>query len=108
MKKRLKKIFSLKSVTPYKEPVFLFTSSSMRIAAYAGWYSALGDEKNAEAFVRQAYTEWAKEVGMGRKYGFVRPFNLDLYNKADFEVLKRLTDKYLSDINKILKAAKKS
>lgn len=35
----------------YKEPVFLFTSCSLKFAAWAGWYSAFGDEENAEKWV---------------------------------------------------------
>jgi len=44
----------LKIKEPYKDPVFLFTSSSLRLAAWAGWYSAFGDEERAESFVHQA------------------------------------------------------
>ncbi|MDO8668192.1 MAG: hypothetical protein Q7K35_03805 [bacterium] len=91
----------------YKDPVFLFTSSSMRKAAYAGWYSALGDKDNAEGFIRQAYAEWAKEVGAGRKYNFLGRFNNDIYIKIDFDKLKKLTDKYLLDIKKEIRNAKK-
>ena len=97
----------LKNKLPYKEPVFLFTSSSMRKAAYAGWYSALGDGKKAEEWVHQAYAEWAKEVGAGRKYNFIGRFNNDIYIKIDFDKLKKLTDKYLLDIKKEIRNAKK-
>lgn len=91
---------------PYKEPVFLFTSSSMRLAAYAGWYSALGDEENAEEFVREAYAEWAKEIGAGRRYDFLSYFSNDIYKKVNHDKLKKLTDKYLLDIKKEIKNAK--
>ena len=87
----------------YKEPVFLFTSSSMRIAAYAGWYSAIGDEKEAERSVRQAYADWAKEIGAGRKYDFLGRFNNDIYKKIDFNKLKKLTDAYMLAIKKEIK-----
>lgn len=88
---------------PYKEPVFLFTSSSMRIAAYAGWYSAMGNEKEAQRSVRQAYADWAKEIGAGRKYDFLGRFNNDIYKKIDFDKLKKLTDEYLLAIQKEIK-----
>lgn len=84
----------------YKEPVFLFTSGSLRQAAWAGWYSASGDEANAKKFIHYAYAEWAKEVAAGRKFDFAGRFNNDLYLKIDFEKLKKLTDKYLKDIRK--------
>src|SRR3989338_10195 len=87
----------------YKEPVFLFTSSSMRIAAYAGWYSAIGDEKEAERSVRQAYADWAKEIWAGRKYDFLGRFNNDIYKKIIFNKLKKLTDAYLLAIKKEIK-----
>jgi hypothetical protein len=90
----------------YKEPLFLFTSGSLRQASWAGWYSALGDKDNAEKFIHYAYTEWAKEVAVGRKFDFAGRFNTDAYFKIDFEKLKNLTDKYLKDIQKEIKKAK--
>lgn len=79
----------------------------MRKAAYAGWYSSLGDAKNAERFVHQAYAEWTKEIGAGRKYDFTGRFNNGIYTRIDFDKLKRLTDKYLLDIKKEIKKAKR-
>lgn len=35
---------------PYKEPVFLYTSGSLRFAAWAGWYSAFGDKELSDQF----------------------------------------------------------
>ncbi|MBA4317846.1 MAG: hypothetical protein C0412_05550 [Flavobacterium sp.] len=90
----------------YKEPVFLFTSSSMRQAAWAGWYSALGDEENAEKFIHSAYAAWGKEIAAGRRFDFSDRFNSDIYYKIDFERLKALTDKYLRDMNNEIKKAK--
>lgn len=93
----------------YKEPVFLFTSGSLRKAAWAGWYSALGNEKEANEFIHQAYAEWAKEVSGGRRYSFADRFNHDIYYKIDFDKLKSLTDKYLKDLkNEITKAEKRN
>lgn len=93
-------------IKSYKEPVFLFTSSSMRKAAYAGWYSALGSEKEAEEFVHHAYAEWAKEISAGRRYSFADYFSNDIYYKIDSKKLKELTDKYLRDLKKEIKKAK--
>lgn len=53
---------------PYKEPVFLFTSCSLRHAAYAGWYSAFGDQEKTENWLHSAHAEWSKEIGAGRQY----------------------------------------
>lgn len=92
----------------YKEPVFLFTSSSMRQAAWAGWYSALGNKENAERFIHGAYAAWSKEIAAGRKFDFADRFNSDIYHKIDFEKLKKLTDNYLNDINNEIKKAKAS
>lgn len=97
----------MSKIKSYKEPVFLFTSSSMRKAAWAGWYSALGNEKEAQEFVHQAYSDWAKEVSGGRRYSFADRFNNDIYYKIDFKKLQELTDKYLKDLNKEIKKAKK-
>lgn len=93
---------------PYKEPIFLFTSCSLRHAAWAGWYSALGDEENSEKFIRYAYAEWAKEVAAGRRFSFANRFSDEIYQKIDFEKLKTLTDKYLKEINKEIKKTKKA
>jgi len=46
MPKTYKDIFGQKlskEKEPYQEPVSMFTASSLRNAAYAGWYSAFGD-----------------------------------------------------------------
>ena len=94
------------SKKPYKEPVFLFTSSSLRHAAWAGWYSALGDKKNSETFVHYAYAEWGREIAMGRRFDFADRLNNDIYQKIDFKKLKDLTDEYLKNINREIKKAK--
>jgi len=91
---------------PCKEPVFLFTSSSMRQAAWAGWYSAQGDKENAEKFCHAAYAEWAKEISAGRRFAFAEKYSNDIYH-LDPETLKRLTDKYLKDIGAEVKKKKK-
>ncbi len=96
----------MSKIKSYKEPVFLFTSSSMRKAAWAGWYSALGNKEEAEKFIHEAYAEWAKEVSAGRKYSFADRFNHDIYYKIDFKKLQELTDKYLKDLKKEIKKAK--
>jgi len=97
----------LKIEEPYKEPVFLFTSSSLRLAAWAGWYSAFGDEERAESFIHQAYAEWGKEIGTGRNYSFVKPHNDDLYRNLPDARLKELTNNFLKQLKAELKRTKK-
>ncbi len=88
---------------PYKEPVFLFTSCSLRFAAWAGWYSALGYKENTEHLVHQAHNEWAKEIGAGRRYSFLDRHNSDLYQKLPPETLKRLVNRFLKSLKNELK-----
>ncbi|MEK7565748.1 MAG: hypothetical protein AAB506_01730 [Patescibacteria group bacterium] len=84
----------------YKEPVFLFTSCSLRFAAWAGWYSALGDKENAEKWIHQAHSEWAKEIGAGRRYPFLGNYNNDIYEKIPPEVLKKLVNGFLKQLKR--------
>ena len=93
---------------PYKDPVFLFTSCSLRFAAWAGWYSAMGDEKNAENWVHQAYSEWSKEMGAGRKFSFMGFHNHDIYQKVPQEVLKKLVDNFMKQLKKEIKRGKQT
>lgn len=74
----------------YKEPVFLFTSSSLRFAAYAGWYSAFGDKEKTEQFVHQVHTEWAKEIGATRRFDFFDRHNHDMWKYIPEETMKKL------------------
>ena len=104
MNKYMKRM-SIMAKKSYKEPVFLFTSSSMRQAAWAGWYSALGDKEKAEQYVRAAHAEWAKEVGAGRRFAFLGRFDRDLY-EIDFEKLELLNDAYLKAIAQEVKKKK--
>ena len=90
----------------HKEPTFLFTSSSLRHAAWAGWYSALGDKESSEKFVHYAYAEWGKELAAGRRFDFADRYSDEIYRKIDFKKLKNLTDKYLKDINREIKKNK--
>lgn len=78
----------------------------MRKAAWAGWYSALGNKEEAEKFIHEAYAEWAKEVSAGRRYDFADYYSNDIYFKIDSKKLKELTDKYLKDLKKEIKKAK--
>lgn len=86
--------------------MFLFTSSSMRQAAWAGWYSALGDQEQSEQFVHAAHAEWAKEVGAGHRFAFLDRFSRDIY-KIDFEKLEALNDAYLKAIAKEIRKKKR-
>ncbi len=90
----------------YKEPVFLFTSSSMRQAEWAGWYSALGNKKQAERFVHSAHSEWLKELGAGRKYQFLDKYNNDIWKYVPEEKLKALINKLFRSIKTEIKKAK--
>lgn len=87
----------------YKEPVFLFTSCSLRFAAWAGWYSALGDKKNAEGWVHQAHSEWIKEIGSGKKYDFLKRHNHDIWDKIPPERLEEMIKKFLGSIKREIK-----
>lgn len=78
---------------PYKEPVFLFTSCSLRKAAWAGWYSAFGDEENAENFIHEAHSDWAKEIEASRKFSF--------FNRHNNDIWKYIPDKKLAEIHNI-------
>jgi hypothetical protein len=100
MKKRKKK--------PYKEPVFLFTSCSLRQAAWAGWHSAFGDRERAENFCHSARAEWVREIGGGRRYPFLRPHNYDIYSEIRPEVLRDLIDKFLKSIKREIKRKSRS
>jgi hypothetical protein len=107
----MKDLFSNKQLEisePYKDPVFLFTSSSMRFAAWAGWYSAFGDKDRTERMCHQTHAEWVKELGMGRKYSFVDRRNDDLYKYLSEEQLKGLVDNFLKTVKDELKKAKAS
>ena len=88
---------------PYKEPVFLFTSCSLRFAAWAGWYSAFGVQENAEKWIHQAHTEWVKELGAGRKYDFLNRFNDTIWDKIPPERLKTMVDGFLKSVKKEIK-----
>ena len=90
----------------YKEPVFLFTSCSLRHAAQAGWQSALGNKKLTEEFVHQAHAEWIKELGAGRKYLFLDRYNNDIWKYIPKEKLKEMVDNFLKSVKKEVKKGK--
>ena len=109
MKKTHKGVFGnevLEIKEPYKEPVFLFTSSSLRFAAYAGWYSAFGEIKKCEEWIHQAHREWVKELGAGRKYSFLDRYNDDMYKYIPGEIMDKLVNKLFKDINAEIKKEK--
>ena len=91
---------------PYKEPVFLFTSSSMRQAAWAGWYSAMGDEEKAEKYIHSAHSEWIKELGAGRRYEFLGRYNEDVWKYIPQKRLKEIVDTLFKTLKTELKKAK--
>lgn len=83
-----------KDKTPYKEPVFLFTSCSLRFAAYAGWYSAFGEKEKAEQWIHKAHTEWAKEIAATRRFSFFDSNNSDMYKYISEDTMKQLIDRF--------------
>lgn len=91
---------------PYKEPVFLFTSCSLRFAAWAGWYSALGDKEMAESWTRQAMSEWAKEIGAGRQFWFFKRGNNDIEDYIPKERLKEVIEDFFKTLKKEVKRGK--
>lgn len=50
-----------KQKVSYKEPHLLFTSGSLRFAAWAGWYSARGEKKLAEGISPHFFVREVKE-----------------------------------------------
>ncbi len=96
----------VKTNKAYKEPVFLFTSSSMRQAAWAGWYSALGDKKQAERFVHSAHSEWLKELGAGRRYTCLGRYNNDIWKHVPDKKLKMLIDDLFKALKEEIKKSK--
>lgn len=97
---------TLKVKKPYKEPVFLFTSSSLRFAAYAGWYSAFGDREKCDQWIHQAHREWVKELGAGRRYDFLGRHNDDMYKYIPSEVMGKLVNALFKDIKVEIKKGK--
>lgn len=91
---------------PYKEPVFLFTSGSLRFAAWAGWHSARGEAKMAEQWAHQASGEWIKELNAGRGYDFLGRYNHDLYSYLEPAQLKKLLDDFLKILKREIKKSK--
>jgi len=98
----------LKSKKPYKEPVFLFTSSSMRQAAWAGWYSALGKKELTERYIHAAHSEWLKELGAGRRYNFLARHNGDIWKCIPEKRLKEIIGSFFKTVKAEIKKAKAS
>ena len=96
-----------KKVKPYKEPVFLFTSGSLRFAAWAGWYSALGHAEHSEQWVHQARTEWMKEMGAGRRFSFLDRYNQDLHNYIPPKRFREIIDQFLLTLQQEIRKGKK-
>lgn len=96
-----------KKKTSYKEPLFLFTSSSMRQAAWAGWHSAFGDKEMAEMYVRSAHSEWIKELGACRRYNFLDRYNNDIWKYIPEKRLKEIVDSFFKTLKKEIKKFKK-
>ncbi len=95
------------SISPYKEPVFLFTSSSLRKAAWAGWHSAFGDREETEKMIHEAYAEWSKEIGIGRRYSFFDRHNLDIWKYIPPPKLAQMISGFFKEIKKEITNGKK-
>lgn len=91
---------------PYKEPVFLYTSGSLRFAAWAGWYSAFGDQELSDQWRFQSMREWAKEVGIGRKYSFLKYHDDQMYKYIPGEIMEKLVTNFLKQIKKEIENGK--
>lgn len=91
---------------PYKEPVFLYTSGSLRFAAWAGWYSAFGDKELSDQWRFQSFREWAKEIGAGRRYSFLDRHNDDMYKYIPADVMKKLVNDFLKQVKNEIKKGK--
>lgn len=91
---------------PYKEPVFLFTSSSLRFAAWAGWYSALGDKEKTEQWIHQAHTEWIKEIGAMRRFSFLNTFNHEMWSLIPPERLRTILNVFFRTLKLEIKKRK--
>jgi len=89
-----------------QDPVHMYTSGSLRYAAYSGWYSALGDEKPMKQWQHQAHEEWIKEVSGYRKYDFMGRYNHDMYEWIKPERMKDLVNEFLKKIKKEIKIGK--
>ncbi len=96
----------MKKKVSYKEPVFLFTSSSLRFAAWAGWYSAFGDKEKTEQFIHQAHTEWAQELGAGRRFDFFGRYNTDMWKYISKETMEKMVNTFFNEIKKEIKKGK--
>lgn len=92
--------------TPYKDPVFLFTSSSLRFAAWAGWHSAFGDREKAEKMRHQAHTEWAKEIGSIRRFNFFDRYNSDMWTYISDQTMARLVNNFFKAIKEEIRKGK--
>ena len=89
-----------------QDPVFMYTSGSLRYAVYLGWYSALGDEKLMKQWQHQAHEEWVKEVSGYRKYDFMGRHNHDMYDWISTKRMKELVDEFLKKIKTEIKVGK--
>jgi hypothetical protein len=77
----------------------------MRQAAWAGWYSALGNRKLAEKYIHAAHSEWIKELGAGRKYDFLNRYNNDIWRYIPEKRLKEIINSFFRTITTEIKKA---
>ncbi len=80
----------------------------MRQAAWAGWYSALGNKEMAETYIHAAHSEWIKELGAGRKYGFLNRHNNDIWKYIPEKRLKDNINRFFKTIKAEIEKSKAS
>lgn len=90
----------------YKQPMLLFTSGSLRFAAWAGWYSALGEVEHAEAWKIQAMKAHVQELGAGRQFWFLKDDNNDMRDYIPPETMKKLLDNLYKSIKAEIRKSK--
>jgi hypothetical protein len=95
-----------KQKSSYKNPTLLFTSGALRYAAWAGWYSALGEKKLTEDWEHYAMAEYTKEIAAVRGYSFLKQDNREIMTYIPSSTLKKLLDDFLKEIKKEVKKGK--
>ncbi len=80
----------------------------MRQAAWAGWYSALGNKGLAEKYIHAAHSEWIKELGTGRRYAFLDRHNNDIWKYIPEKRLKEIINNLFKTIKTEIKKSKAS
>lgn len=78
----------------------------MRQAAWAGWYSALGNKELVERYIHTAHGEWVKELGAGRRYDFLNRYNDDVWKYVSEKRLKEIVNVFFKTVKKEIRKSK--